>query len=115
MAQANPNHTSHRSSDRIYPSLMGYTSRRPAGFPSIDRAALMRDAHRIASGARPHFSRYREAFAYGLRAAWMSAKSRQEIRSLAIQAGTPAVPFTAAQVKASRIATRRTGASLWAA
>ena len=52
MAQANPNHTSHRSSDRIYPSLMGYTSRRPAGFPSIDRAALMRDAHRIASGAR---------------------------------------------------------------
>jgi hypothetical protein len=100
---------------RLYPNPMGYTTRRPAGFPSINRAALMRDAHRIASGARAHFSNYREALAYGLRAAWMSAKSRQEMQSLAIQAGTPAVPLTAAQVKASRIATRRTGASLWAA
>jgi hypothetical protein len=100
---------------RLYPNPMGYTTRRPTGFPSIDRTALMRDAHRIAGGARPHFSRYREALAYGLRAAWMSAKSRQTIQSLAIQTGTPAVPFTAAQVKASRIATRRTGASLWAA
>jgi hypothetical protein len=99
---------------RLYPNPMGYTTRRPVGFPSIDRAALMRDAHRIACDARPHFSSYREALAYGLRAAWKSAKVRQEIQSLAIQAGTPAVPFTAAQVRASRLATRRTGASLWA-
>jgi hypothetical protein len=99
----------------LYPTPMGYTSRRPQNWPAIDRGALMRDAHQIASGARPHFSSYREALAYGLRAAWMSAKSRQAIQSLAMQAGTPAVPLTAAQVKASRLATRRTGASLWAA
>jgi hypothetical protein len=100
---------------RLYLNPMGYTIRRPVGLPSINRAALMRDAHRIAGGARPHFSSYREALAYGLRAAWKSAKVRQDIQSLAIQAGTPAVALTAAQVKASRIAMRRTGASLWAA
>jgi hypothetical protein len=114
MAQAEQNHTARRPSDRIYLNPMGYTTRRPVGFPSIDRAALLRDAHRVASGARPHFSTYREALSYGLRAAWKSAKVRQDIRSLAIQAGTPSVPFTAAQVRASRIATRRIGASLWA-
>jgi hypothetical protein len=40
---------------RLYPNPMGYTTRRPAGFPSINRAALMQDAHRIAVGTRPHF------------------------------------------------------------
>ena len=114
MAQADPNHTSGRPSDRIYLNPMGYTTRRPVGFPSIDRTALMRDAHRIARGARPHFSNYREALTYGLRAAWKSAKVRQDIQSLAIQAGTPAVPLTAAEIAASRSATRRCGASLWA-
>jgi hypothetical protein len=100
---------------RLYPNPMGYTTRRPVDFPSIDRAALMRDAHRIASGGRPHFSSYREALAYGLRAAWKSAKVRQDIQSLAIQTGTPAVPLTATETAASRRATRRSGSSLWAA
>lgn len=98
----------------LYPTPMGYSSRRPQNWPAIDRRALMRDAHQIASGARPHFSSYREALAYGLRAAWKSAKVRQEIQSLSIQTGQPAVPHTAAQIKASRHATRRCGSSLWA-
>jgi hypothetical protein len=74
----------------------------------------MRDAHQIAKKARGHFASYHEALAYGLRTAWMSAKSRRQIQSLAIQAGRPAIPFTAAQIEASRRATRRCGASLWA-
>jgi hypothetical protein len=104
--------TSCRSSS--YLNLMGYTTRRPADFPAIDRAALMRDAHRIAKASRRHFANYHEALTYGLRTAWMSAKSRRQVQSLAIQAGRPAVPFTAAQIEASRRATRRCGASLWA-
>jgi hypothetical protein len=98
----------------LYPTSMGYTSRRPQNWPTIDRRALMRDAHQIANRFRPHFSGYREAVAYGLRAAWMSAKSRQQIQSLNRQAGQPATPFTAKQIEASRRATRRCGSSLWA-
>jgi hypothetical protein len=64
-----------------YMSLIGYTSRRPESFPTIDRAALMRDAHQIARRSRAHFATYAEALAYGLRAAWMSAKSRRQIQS----------------------------------
>jgi hypothetical protein len=98
----------------LYMNLMGYTTRRPANFLPIDRAALMRHAHQIAKTSRSHFGNYHEALAYGLRAAWMSAKSRQQVQSLAIQAARPAIPFTAAQIEASRRATRRCGASLWA-
>jgi hypothetical protein len=98
----------------VYLNLLGYTTRRPADFPTIDRAELMRDAHQIAQKARGHFANYREALADGLRIAWMSAKSRRQVQSLAIQAGRPAVPFTAAQIEASRRTTRRCGASLWA-
>jgi hypothetical protein len=97
-----------------YLNLMGYTNHRPKGFPKIDRRALMRDAHRIAAASRAHFANYREAFAYGLKAAWRTMKSRQTIRALAAQAGAPATAFTAAQIEASRQATRRCGASLWA-
>ena len=39
----------------------------------------MRDAHQIAKSARGHFGNYREALAYGLKAASMSAKSRRDI------------------------------------
>ena len=98
----------------LYLSPLEYTSKRPTNYPPLIRAALMRDAHQIAKKARGHFANYREALAYGLRVAWMSAKSRRQIQSLAIQAGRPATPFTAAQIEASRRATRRCGASLWA-
>jgi hypothetical protein len=93
---------------------MGFTTNRPPNYPAIDRSALMRDAHRIAKASLSHFDGYRAAFSYGLRAAWMAAKSRQTIRALAEQAGQPATPFTAAQIAASRAATLRCGASLWA-
>jgi hypothetical protein len=93
---------------------MGFTDKRPANYPSINRAALMRDAHQIANASRAHFVSYAEALAYGLRSAWLSAKSRRTIRALAAQVGPHAVPFTAAQIEASRNATRRCGASLWA-
>jgi hypothetical protein len=98
-----------------YATPIGFTDKRRANYPAIDRAALMRDAHQIAKASRNLFATYAEALAYGLRAAWMSAKSRREMRSLAAQAGAPQIPFTAAQIEASRQATRRTGSSLWAA
>jgi hypothetical protein len=98
----------------LYSNLMGYTTRRPANYPQLDRVALMRDAHRIAKGACAHFPGYREALAYGLTAAWKSVAVRRQIQSLSMQAGQPAVPFTAKQISASRAATRRCGASLWA-
>jgi hypothetical protein len=98
-----------------YASVLGLTDKRPANYPAIDRAALMRDAHQIAKASRNLFATYAEALTYGLRAAWMSAKSRREIRSLAAQAGAPQIPFTAAQIAASGAATRRTGSSMWAA
>jgi hypothetical protein len=75
----------------------------------------MRDAHRIAQSFRPHFPSYGQALAYGLWAAWKSAKVRCEFQSLNRQVGQPAVPFTARQIEASRRATRRCGSSLWAA
>ncbi len=98
----------------MFATVMGFSDKRPANYPAIDRAALMRDAHQIAGTSRAHFATYREALAYGLRAAWLSAKSRRQIRSLAMQAGRPAIPLTAAQIEASRAATRRCSASLWA-
>jgi hypothetical protein len=99
---------------RLYPTSMGYTSQRPKIWPFIDRRALTRDAHQIARNFRDKFETYREAMAYGLWAAWLSAKSRQAIQSLAIQAGPTRVPHTSAQIKASRRATRQCGSSLWA-
>jgi hypothetical protein len=98
----------------VYPTSMGYTNRRPKDWPAIDRAALMRDAHQIARNFRTKFTGYREAMAYGLWAAWLSAKSRQAIQSLAIQAGPTRAPLTKAQIEASRRATRQCGSSLWA-
>jgi hypothetical protein len=98
----------------LYPTVMGYTSLRSKDWPAIDRKALMRDAHKIAHGARAYFDSYRQALAYGLRAAWMSAKSRQQIQSLNHQVGQPVAPLTARQIEASRRATRQCGSSLWA-
>jgi hypothetical protein len=99
----------------MHATLFGYSDRRPANFQPIDRAALMRHAHQIARASRVRFATYAEALSYGLRAAWMSAKSGRQIQSLSAQAGCPAIPFTAAQIAASREATRRTGSSMWAA
>jgi hypothetical protein len=91
---------------------LGYTSRRPACLPAIDRAALMRAAHQAARRMRAHFATYREALAYGLGAAWRQAKLTREIRSLCAQVAP--VRHTAHQIEESRRATRRSGSSLWA-
>jgi hypothetical protein len=97
----------------LYMTTLGYTSRRPATLPPINRGALMRDAHRVAKQFRAHYGSYRDALAYGLSAAWAQVKATRNIQSLALQVG-PA-QHTAAQIKASRAATRRCGSSLWGA
>jgi hypothetical protein len=74
----------------------------------------MRDAHQVAKRMRSHFATYREALAYGLTAAWRTVKARRTMQSLALQVARPAAGYTAAQIEASRRATRRTGSSLWA-
>jgi hypothetical protein len=96
----------------LYMTPLGYTNRRPAGLPSIDRRALMRFAHQTAQRTRANFGTYREALAYGLVTAWAQAKVAQTFRSLRAQVAP--VQHTAAQIEASRQATRRTGSSLWA-
>lgn len=95
----------------LYMTPLGYTNRRPVGLPSIDRGALMRCAHQVAKRMRSNFGSYREALAYGLRAAWAQAKVAQTFRSLRAQVAP--VQHTASQIAASRHATRRTGSS-WA-
>jgi hypothetical protein len=97
----------------IYMTPLGYSDRRPAGLPSIDRGALMRDAHQVAKRMHGHFGTYREALAYGLGAAWAQAKVAQMFRGLRAQVAP--VQHTAAQIEASRRATRRCGSSMWAA
>ncbi len=69
----------------------------------------MQNAHRIARQARPYMANYREALAYGLRAAWGQvevARSFAEVR-----ARVQPRAFTAEQIAASRAATRRCGSS----
>ena len=96
----------------LYAAPMGYSSRKPADFPMIDRAAVMRDAHQIARKSRDLFASYRAALAYGLWAAWKSAKVRRDFQSLNRQVQAPQGGYTAAQIAASRRATRSCGSSL---
>jgi hypothetical protein len=76
---------------------------------TIDRRALMRNAHRIARQARPHMASYRQALAYGLRAAWGLISTSREFA--AVRARVAPVVHTAEQLAASRAATRRCGSS----
>ena len=96
----------------LYMTPLGYTSHRPAGFPPIDRARLMRAAHAIARQFRARLATYAEALAYGLRAAWAQVKVARTFQSLRAQVAP--VQQTPAQIEASRRATRRCGSSLWA-
>jgi hypothetical protein len=77
----------------LYLNLMGYTGRRPANYPTLDRAALMRNAHRIARSFRARFTTYREALAYGLATAWRQNRSARTIQVLALQVAPPSVPI----------------------
>jgi hypothetical protein len=69
----------------------------------------MRNAHRIARQARPYMASYREALAYGLRAAWGQVDVARSFA--AVRARVQPRTFTAEQIAASRAATRRVGAS----
>jgi len=101
-------------SEWLYHTPMGLSTRHPAvELPPIDRAALMRNAHKIAARFRPHMSSYREALAHGMRVAWQQVEVARSFALINAQV-TPR-PHTAAELAASRAATRRCGSSLWAA
>jgi hypothetical protein len=99
-----------RAGVKLFHTPAGLSTKRPdVTLPPIDRRALMRNAHRIARQARPHMASYREALAYGLRAAWGLVATSREFA--AVRARVAAVAHTADQLAASRAATRRCGAS----
>jgi hypothetical protein len=85
-----------------YLTPMGYTDKRPADFPALDRRAVMVEAHRIAARFRPYHASYREALAYGLAAAWKANWSVRITRSLANQVShtpAPVLPMQASTVR----------------
>lgn len=70
---------------KLYMTAIGYTEKRPANFPAVDRRAVMREAHVIAKRFRQHYGSYREALAYGLTAAWGGNWSNRMMQSVALQ------------------------------
>jgi hypothetical protein len=99
-----------RAGVKLFHTPAGLSIKRPdVTLPPIDRSALLRNAHRIARQARPHTNSYREALAYGLRAAWGLVATSREFA--AVRARVAPVVHTAEQIAASRAATRRCGAS----
>jgi hypothetical protein len=98
------------SVETLHHTPLGYRAMRPdVDLPAIDRRALMQNAHRIAARARPHMASYREALSYGLRAAWDQVKVAQSFAMLRAQVKPR--QLTAAEIDASRVATRRCGSS----
>lgn len=96
--------------EKLHMTPLGYSTRRPdVDLPAIDRRSLMQNAHRIAARARPHMASYREALAYGLRAAWGQVKVAQSFAMLRAQVKQR--QLTAAEIDASHVATRRCGSS----
>jgi hypothetical protein len=88
-------------STKLYMTPLGYTDKRPANFPALDRRAVMVEAHRIAKRFRPYHASYREALAYGLAAAWKANWSARITRSLANQVSqvAPAPSMQASTVR----------------
>lgn len=93
----------------LYMTPLGYTSRPPVVLPPVDRAALMREAHRIAKRMRHLMTSYPEAMAYGLRTAWAQVKVRRTFQMLNAQVRRR--EYTATEIAASRAATHRCGSS----
>src|SRR5712671_2462340 len=77
---------------KLYMNLMGYTTRRPANFPVLDRRAVMVEAHRIAKRVRSHYASYRAALAYGLDVAWKSNWTARVARSVTHQVSQATAP-----------------------
>jgi hypothetical protein len=76
---------------------------------TLDRAALMRRAHKIARDFAPIMGGYRSAISYALTIIWADVKARSEIKQA--YAHIARRPLTAAQIADSQRATRRCGAS----
>jgi hypothetical protein len=94
--------------ERLYHTPLGLSTVRPAvELPPIDRRALMARAHVIAKRFRPDMASYREALAYGLRAAWQQVAVARSIAMLNAQVKRRT--NTPAEIAASRTATRRCG------
>jgi hypothetical protein len=94
----------------VYHTPIGLSTVRPdVTLSPIDRRALMANAHRIAARTRPHMASYREAIAYGLRAAWGQVKVAQSFALLRAQVAPR--QHTASDLVASHQATRRCGSS----
>jgi hypothetical protein len=93
----------------LHMTPLGYTSRPPVMLPPVDRAALMRAAHRIAKSMRRLMASYPDALAYGLRAAWAQVKVARTFRSLNAQVRRR--EHTATEIANSRAATHRCGSS----
>lgn len=74
-----------------YLTPLGFTNKRPANYPGCDRAAVMRNAHRIAKLQRQYFATYREALSYGMSAAWRQDRSNRNTQSLALQVSRPTI------------------------
>ncbi len=99
---------------KLYMTPMGWTTQRPAAndsLPPIDRTALMQNAHVIARRYREACptATYAQALAYGLKAAWGQWRVARSIQSLNAQVARR--EHTAAEIEASRVATRRCGSS----
>lgn len=95
---------------RTYPTPIGFSTVRPTvDIPKIDRAAMVANANRIAATTRPHVENYRQALAYGFRTAWERGKVGQSFAMLRAQVKPQGC--TAADLEASRRATRRVGSS----
>jgi hypothetical protein len=91
-------------------SAQEYTNASGKSTPApIDRAALMRHAHRLAADLRRCFGSYREALAHALRSVWGLIRTRREFAE--VRARVRPRVLTPEQRAASERATRRCGAS----
>jgi hypothetical protein len=77
--------------------------------PAIDRAAIMRHAHKIARDVRPFMAIYAAALQHGLRAAWGLIRTRREFAE--VRARVKPRVLSPTERRASERATRRCGAS----
>jgi hypothetical protein len=75
----------------------------------IDRAALLRHAHKIARNVRPFMPSYAAALQHGLRAAWGLIRTRREFAK--VRAHVKPRALTPDERRASERATWRCGAS----
>jgi hypothetical protein len=97
-------------------SSLALSPRRDANLPTssiapalIDRAAIMRHAHKIARDVRPFMPNYAAALQHGLRASWGLIRTRREFAE--VRARVKPRVLTPEERRASEHATRRCGAS----